>query len=418
MRILFTILPASAHLYPVVSLAWAFQAAGHQVCLAAHSDVVEEATTVGLPAVVLGADDLIPEQRFDAEKARRSGEELNLSADERHLWDTVYDMMLPELSRFRPDENTTPEEYRLLVDDLVDFAKEWRPDLVLWDPTWVSSPVAARVAGAAHARLLWGPDMMGWARQRFVAAGASENPIDELVRPLAERHGVEVDDELVLGHWTIDQMPGRMRLPVDTLYVPMRPAPYNGAAPFDEWLYRQPERPRVCLTLGVTNRTYYKDSEERIARLLSALGDLDIEVVATLDESQLTGLPPIPDNVRTMAYVPLNQLLPTCSAVVHHGNTGTFTAALVHGVPQVIAVDEAGLAVTTAEFVAARGAGIGVDPIASSVEEIRKQVHEVVQDPSYAAGARALHDEVLNAPAPTDLVPMLERLTERHRARR
>jgi hypothetical protein len=40
--------------------------------------------------------------------------------------------------------------------------------------------------------------------------------------------------------------------------------------------------------------------------------------------------------VRVVDFVPLNALLPTCSAVVHHGGSGTFAAVLEHGVPQLI----------------------------------------------------------------------------------
>ncbi|MFD0475903.1 hypothetical protein ACFQ0B_52570 [Nonomuraea thailandensis] len=35
MRVMFTVFPAPAHFLPVVPYAWALQAAGHQVCVAA-----------------------------------------------------------------------------------------------------------------------------------------------------------------------------------------------------------------------------------------------------------------------------------------------------------------------------------------------------------------------------------------------
>jgi len=36
----------------------------------------------------------------------------------------------------------------------------------------------------------------------------------------------------------------------------------------------------------------------------------------------------VPGNVRLVEFVPLNALLPTCSAVIHHGGPQTVAAAL------------------------------------------------------------------------------------------
>jgi UDP:flavonoid glycosyltransferase YjiC (YdhE family) len=44
-------------------------------------------------------------------------------------------------------------------------------------------------------------------------------------------------------------------------------------------------------------------------------------------------LPPL---VHTAAYVPFGQLLPHCSAIVHHGGIGTTSQALAAGTPQVV----------------------------------------------------------------------------------
>ncbi len=45
-----------------------------------------------------------------------------------------------------------------MVDDLVEFAGRWRPDLVIWDALTFAGPVVALSCGAAHARLLFGMD--------------------------------------------------------------------------------------------------------------------------------------------------------------------------------------------------------------------------------------------------------------------
>ena len=44
----------------------------------------------------------------------------------------------------------------------------------------------------------------------------------------------------------------------------------------------------------------------------------------------------LPTGVRHCSYVPLSQLLPHCSALVHHGGIGTCAQALRAGIPQII----------------------------------------------------------------------------------
>lgn len=44
----------------------------------------------------------------------------------------------------------------------------------------------------------------------------------------------------------------------------------------------------------------------------------------------------LPPGVRPLPYVSLRRLLPTCSAIVHHGGIGTTSQALAAGIPQVI----------------------------------------------------------------------------------
>src|SRR5690242_6384297 len=56
MRVLFTPHPAAQHLYPLVPLAWALHAAGHDVMVAAAPDLVEPVRKAGLVAVPIGRD--------------------------------------------------------------------------------------------------------------------------------------------------------------------------------------------------------------------------------------------------------------------------------------------------------------------------------------------------------------------------
>ncbi|MFD9248094.1 hypothetical protein ACFV0D_40525, partial [Streptomyces sp. NPDC059556] len=54
MRVLFTLFPGAAHLYPVVPLARALLAAGHEVRVASHPELTGAVTAAGLAAVEIG----------------------------------------------------------------------------------------------------------------------------------------------------------------------------------------------------------------------------------------------------------------------------------------------------------------------------------------------------------------------------
>ncbi|MDT0446491.1 nucleotide disphospho-sugar-binding domain-containing protein [Streptomyces johnsoniae] len=442
-----TIWPGTAHLYPVVPLVSALQSAGHEVVIASHPDVAATITSVGLTALPLGERAGMPTARAAAqpvppgmdEELDRVAAALALDGEDHHPWGDFRQFVLPATWEFHPAGASSAQPMPG-IDDLVAYARVWQPDLVVWDPAFPSAAVAARAAGAAHARLLWGPDYWGWITERLAAARAdgsaagAESPLARAVRPVAERHGVEVDEELLLGQWTIDTMPAPMRLPTRTVLVPMRWVPFTGAAPIPPWLREAPKRPRVALSLGVSVRQFFKGGEEFVGALLESVADLDIDVIATLDASQIADFR-VPPNVRTVDYVPLTQLLPSCSAFIHHGGMGSFAAATATRTPQLIVDGDIKIVVEhadgtttssshkhmdmrpTSAYVLSRGAGLLLDQKKHSVEELTKRLARVLDEPSFQAGARRIHEEMMATPSPHDLVPQLERLSARHRSR-
>jgi glycosyltransferase (activator-dependent family) len=421
MRVLFTIIPSTSHLYPIIPLAGALQGAGHEVCVASHPDMVETITATGLTAVAVG------QKEFLASVVRSSDGLHRVIAD--ILADGSPDdqsrrpprqYLLSAFSLYYPAE--PPSGHRPMVDDLVDFARSWQPDLIIWDPLCLPSPIAARACGAAHARLLWGLDDIAWTRARLVeklsrpGEEQTEDVLAALMKPTLDRFGYEFDEEMLVGQWTIDPMPPRMRLPLDLRSIPVRSVPYNGAAVLPEWLRARPERPRVCLTLGVSMRKFFaEDSDVSLTTLFEMVAGLDVELVATLNATQLADAGAVPDNVRLVDYVPLTMLLPTCSAIIHHGGGGTFATAVANKVPQLITPEEGADFEDIANYVVERGAGLAVDPARPSADAVRKQLLRILTEPSFAEGAAALFEDMLATPSPNDIVPVLEKLTARHR---
>lgn len=453
MRVMFTVFPAPAHFLPVVSYAWALQSAGHEVCVATppgiptgiavpsfHKSVV----AAGLTAVRCGSPeplavhdgghlDLVP----TAEESDRLAGMLELRPDEFDAWDCFYHFTLATIRDYHPPEA------RQDIDALIDFAKQWRPDLVIWDPWFPCGAVAARVCGAAHARALNSPDYAGW----FVAKAAErsgqipdqlENLLADTMRPLAERHGVEVDNDLLLGQWTLDPFPAALRLVALESTVPVRYVPYTGAGVYPDWLRDPPGRPRIGLSLGVSAREFNKADWGRTAKVLDAVSGLDAEVIATLNANQLLDVPHgVPSNVRTFDYVPLAHLLPTCSVLIHHGAPGTFACVSAANIPQLVCdTDERPRSVGTvtngelgfsmlcekqitagpiSRYVTESGAGARINHQTQSAAEIEKEIAAVLTEPRFRAGAQQVHDEWLAMPSPADTVSRLADLTAQHR---
>ncbi|MGW6458826.1 activator-dependent family glycosyltransferase [Streptomyces sp. NPDC055078] len=433
MRVLFTTFGARNHVHAQVPLAWALRVAGHEVCVASHPDLAEVISRTGLTAVPVGR--ALNEDRVMEELREREDESRETYADDADAPDAQLLLAMDEL---RPQKLTYDHMHGVftamtsavfqnyssneMIDELVDFARGWRPDLVIWDPLTFAGAVAARVTGAAHARLMFGLDLVGRMRESYLAAlrrrpaGLREDPMREWLGWVMERHGGTFTEDLVVGQWTVDPVPTSLRLPVDLPYLPVRCVSYNGRGSVPRWLREPPKRPRVCLTLGVSHREVMGGDQASIGELVDAVAGLDVEVVATLNAGQLREVPRLPDNVRAVDFVPMDVLLPSCSALISHGGSGTVHTALLYGVPQILVPGTMWDNGIRAERMARSGAGLHLDAGKLTADALRHALNRVLTEPSFAAGAERLRRETLATPAPRDVVPALEALTAEHRS--
>ncbi|MFD0692238.1 nucleotide disphospho-sugar-binding domain-containing protein [Actinomadura fibrosa] len=439
MRVLVTAVPHASHLNIVIPYAQALQNAGHEVCVGTAPGGEQIVTAAGLTVVTFGEPTPLSLRNWkehgllpDQEVREAFADALGLSPAERDYWDVFYQYYAFNARFFLQRE---PRED---IDGLVAFGRAWQPDLVLWDAWFPLGGVVARACGAPHARLLIGPDYSGWAHEVFAGRGGparatvGENPLVEALRPVADRYGLDVDDDLVLGGLALDPIPAERRL---TAHAPVRPVrwiTYNGGAVKPSWLHARPERPRVALTLGLSVRLWQRGGDPRLPKLIEALDDQDVEVVALCTGEQLARIPRLPGNVRPVDYVPLTELLPTCSAVIHHGSSGAFMSSVAAGVPQLVVhtgesirmifsgegedisvsnADRDADSWLTAGYVAERGAGEPLDHQTQSVAEIRSRISAVLHGSAYTKAAGELRREWRARPGPADVIPELEKLS-------
>jgi tylactone mycaminosyltransferase/glycosyltransferase DesVII len=301
-----------------------------------------------------------------------------------------------------------------LVDGLTAYARQWRPDLVVWEPLTYAGAIAARAVGAVHGRLLWGPDVLGRSRATMLTHLAAlppehrDDPLGEWLTWTAGRVGVSFAEELTCGRFSIETEPPSTRLETGLETLGMQYVPYNGPAVTSPLTLEPPRRPRICFTLGVSARNGLGRSGVTPSAMIAALATLDVEIVATLDASQFDGTPP--DNVHLTDFVPLDDLLPTCSAIVHHGGAGTWSTALRHGVPQVI-LAETWDAVLKAKRLDALGAGRYLPVPGLRADAVRDAVAALIG----STAAELLRKELRAEPTPAEVAGRLAGLAGERR---
>ncbi|XVQ90055.1 nucleotide disphospho-sugar-binding domain-containing protein [Microbispora siamensis] len=388
MRVLFTTWAWSPHYFPMVPLAWALRNAGHEVRVAGQPGIVDPIVNSGLPAVSVGED-------IDFVETVRRQMGIDGTAE-----------MTPERWReLRKGKGRAAlgifvDLAEAMVDDLIDFGRAWRPDLVVHTPSGFAGPLLAAALGVPNVRHLKAPDIAYPARELEV----------ELLEPLRAKRGISraVDP---LGALTVDPCPPSMQVPSEYPRLRIRYVPYNGPGVMPGWLLEPSARRRVCVTWGTT---LGKLNPHMVLAgpMLRALAELDVEVVATVAPGHADLVGELPDGVRLVESLPLHMLLPTCDAVVHQGGTGTTMTSMVCGVPQLI-VPQFPDHAFNASCLERAGGGIVLMPEDAGPEAVRAAVRRLLDDEVLRASVRALREEAVAQPAPTEVVGALEDLAAR-----
>ena len=148
----------------------------------------------------------------------------------------------------------------------------------------------------------------------------------------------------------------------------------------------------------VTFGTLFNSNPELFRLVLDALADEPIDVVATIGRDQdPAALLPYPANARVERFVPQPDLLPTCSAIVHHGGAGTMFGALAHGVPQVI-LPQGADNFEHAAMCESAGVGVSLQPDGLDRETLVDAVRRVLGDASIAAACSRSAAEIAAMP--------------------
>lgn len=384
MRVLFTCVPGYGHLHPMVPLAHALRAAGHEVAFATEQRFCGRVERAGLRAFPAGlGPGRVAEQALVLPAAAGLGPE-----------DTWRFGALMFAGVAGPAK----------VRDLVEIIAEWRPHLVVHDVTDFAGPVAAAHAGIAWVAHSLGP-MFPLEFSRLAA---------ELVAPLWREWGVTPPGLLggMFAAAYLDICPPSLQAEdiaeIGPVARPLRPVVFDAVAGenLPEWVKGLPAQPTVYVTLGTLDNDAPGVIEAAVEGLRGEPLNLIVTVGPNRDTEELGSQPP---NVHVARYLPQSLLLPHCDVVVTHGGSGTTLAALGHGLP-VLVLPQGANQFWNAERCAGLGVGTRLLPGEVKPRAVRNEVQALLGQPVYRERAAGVAAEIAGMPGPVDAAALLEEL--------
>ncbi|OZV83633.1 hypothetical protein CA850_02910 [Micromonospora echinospora] len=381
MRYLFTSMPVASHVMPLVPLAHAALAAGHDVLVATSGPAARTAVAAGLVTADAGG-----------------------SRQARQPYDDLLDMLARGEAGEAPDDPTSlavhgrqfGEVGARQLDDLVTIARDWHADAVVYPGIHAAALVAARAVGIPAVLHGYGTPLPTF------------GPALEHLAPHAARLGVESVTEAA---FEIDVLPASLANFTDVPtaigkpqhVLPMRYGCFNNGGTLPHWALRRGDVPRVVATCGsaaamTLDGRLYRD-------IVIATGRLGAELILLTADADLPELPAeLPPHVRPERWLPLRALLDTADAVVHHGGSGTVLSSFAAGVPQVSLPMPGTVNVSNARSVTARGAGPTLDLDSVDPDTVTVALEAVLRDPRPRRAARDVAAEMAAMPPAASVI--------------
>ena len=381
MRVLVNSVSQTGHLAPLLPLAEAFAARGDEVLVATAPEAAEVLARHGLGFRAVGRDT------------------------------TDWFATLGRRTRGKPGDGVPPERVigywvprlfgevgmALVVDDLLAVARDFGPDVLIYESTSFAAPLVAALIGAQPVHHTFGsvldPEVLELTR--------------DAVSPTWREFGLDVPPAAgLLGGPTVNLLPPGLGAQwegvVDNVFLrpcalPMAEVP---ALPVE---YADPGRPLVYVTMGtLMNRDF-----DLFGEILAALADEPVNVLVTIGrENDPAQLEPVPANARVQRFIPQAEVLPHCAAVIHHAGAGTMFGVLSHGLPSV-ALPQGADNFDNGAMMADAGTAILLMPGQVNAQAITAALRAVMGSPDYRQRAGQVADEVRAMPSPAEVAEIL-----------
>jgi len=385
-RVLFTFAGGAGHFIPLLPIARAMAAAGHEVAFGAQAALLPTVRRHGFQAHETGGN------TFGDEAERQPLRRLDMEREIR----AVRDGYAGRIARQR-------------ALGILALAAGWKPDLLVCDEMDFGSMVAAERLAVPYATVL------------VIASGmlARRHLLAEPLNALRAEHGLPTDPDLTMlsRYLVLSPFPPSLRDPHSPL--PSTALSFHpdraGEDPPPAWIAELPDRPSVYVTLGTV---FNVESGDLFARLLEGLRALPVNVIVTVGpQIDPRELGPQPENVRVERYVSQGALLPHCALVVSHAGSGTVCGALAHGIPMLLLPMGA-----DQPFNAQRCEELGVagvlDPMDCRPETVRREAARLLASSAHRLAAERIKDEIAALPTQETAMALLYRLAEIDRTSR
>lgn len=371
MRVMVSSSSGYGHVLPMVPLARALLAAGHEVLWGTGRDACPLVSAAGIDSRPAGLSD---RQRTVVRRDLLAGA---AGVPPNELGGYIFPRLFGAAC--------APK----MLTDLLPLARAWQPDLLVHEQGELAAPLVAALLGIPNVT------------HAFGGATPAETVRDagKQTAPLWAEHGQALPAYAGCYRYLyLDICPTSVQT-VSVAHIanvqPLRPVSYAGEEPdpLAECLDQDDATPLVYLTLGtVQNRT----SRFRVA--LDGLASLEVRVLATVGpHGDPASLGPQPPHVRVERYISQTAVLPRSTVVVSHGGSGTALAALGHGIPQVC-LPQAADQVRNALGVTRCGAGLALLPKQVTARAISEAVTTVLQDTAFRVNAERVRDQIAAMP--------------------
>lgn len=362
MRILFTTVGLPGHLFPLVPLAWACRARGHDVLVATTDDFRSTVLRTGLPVCSWsssgGVADVAVTDRFPNENQR-----------------FAHGLAFAKIARRS-------------LSGAREIVRDWHPDLIVSERAELAGPLVAAEHGLPRVELHWGTAQLAEYRSAWEAEWGET---------------AFGDADVLLNPW-----PPSLRPAYAETHESIRHVPYNGDASLPRWLTARRRLPRVCLTFGtLLPHLGSRDIGRFVVPLLRRLDSLDVELVVAIDDRAAATWPALPDRVRHVGRLPLAEVLRTCAVTINHAGQGTALTALAAACPQVM-IPQFDDQFDNAEATVKGGAGIMLLPGETTTEAVYRACHSVLRSAEHREAAEQIAAEIATQPSPADLATRLE----------
>ena len=395
-RVLFTLLPARGSLQPLLPVAAALQARGHDVALCSAPRLREQVQAHGLPFLPAGLDWHVSDPGYIDVLCQAAGGLAfpDLTGEQRFAWVTANLFIGAAARRMLPD--------------LAGLARAWSADIIVRESLEFAGCTAAEALGLPHASIAAAADS-ALDRRRDLAGPLA---------PLRDQAGLppDPDGDMPFRHLHLCFTPPRFdgpdaRIPPTARFF----AHHSTPAPGDElpaWLDDLAGRPTVLVSTG----TVFHRTPGLHEAILAALADEPLNLLIALGFDQdPSRLGPLPPHVRVQPTLPQVALLPHCALLVCHGGFNGVKEALAQGVPLVI-LPIAGDQPYCAKRCQALGVARVIGPAQRHPRAIRSAVRAVLGDPAYRDRARRMRHDIHALPPAAAAAEALELLVHDHAA--